>query len=188
LSVGTHTVSASYIGTSSFAASSGSLAGGQTVNQDGTTTGLASSGNPSVFSQSVTFTATVSPASPGSGTATGTVIFTDGAATLGTASLSGGVATLTTSTLAVGSHSVSASYSGDGNFTASASSAVNQTVNKDGTTTTMTSSPNPSSPGQAVTFTAAVSASAPGTGIPTGTVTFKANKTFGAFPLDGTGH
>jgi hypothetical protein len=188
LSVGTHTVSAIYSGSSAFAASSGSLAGGQTVNQDGTATALVSSPNPSVFSQTMTFTATVSPAAPGSGVATGTITFTDGATTLGTVSLSGGVASLTTSVLAVGNHAISASYSGDGNFTASGSNVVNQTVNQDGTTTVLTSSPNPSAHGQAVTFTAAVMANSPGSGIPTGTVTFKANKTLGTFALDGTGH
>jgi len=44
----------------------------------------------------VTFTATVSAVAPSAGTATGTVTFLDGAATLGTASLSAGSATLTT--------------------------------------------------------------------------------------------
>src|SRR5262249_44379944 len=47
-----------------------------------TTTTVTSSPNPSVFGQSVTFTATVSAASPGSGTPTGTVTFEDGGTTL----------------------------------------------------------------------------------------------------------
>src|SRR5207253_7996640 len=58
----------------------------QTVNQAGTTTAVSSSVNPSVFGQSVTFTATVSAVAPGAGTATGTVTFKDGATTLGTRS------------------------------------------------------------------------------------------------------
>src|SRR5207237_2563423 len=74
----------------------------QTVNQDGTTTAVVSSANPAVFGQTVTFTATVSAAGPGSGTPTGTVTFKDGAATLGTASLSGGSATLGSAALPVG--------------------------------------------------------------------------------------
>ena len=49
-----------------------------------------------------------------------------------------------------------------------------KTVNKANTTTAVTSSPNPSDPGQSVTFTATVAhAAAGGTGSPTGTVTFK---------------
>jgi hypothetical protein len=46
------------------------------------------------------------------------------------------------------------------------------TISPDATTTTVASSLNPSPFGQAVTFTAAVTANAPGSGTPTGTVTF----------------
>src|SRR5207248_5800860 len=51
--------------------------------------------------------------------------------------------------------------------------ALAQTVNQASTTTAVTSSANPSVFGQPVTFTATVSAVAPGVGIPTGTVTFR---------------
>jgi hypothetical protein len=81
--------------------------------------------------------------------------------------VSGGKASVSTSTLSVGPHSLTAAYSGDANFSTSTSSALNQTVNKAGTTTTLTSSPNPSNTGQAVTFTATVSPSTA-----TGSVTF----------------
>jgi hypothetical protein len=152
-----------------------------------TTTTLASSSNPSVFGQMVTFTATVTPSS-GSGTPTGMVTFTDGAATLGSSALNGGVATLTTSSLAVGTHSIVASYGGDSNFNGSTSNTVSQTVNKDSTTTTLVGVPNPATSGQTVTFTAIVTANAPGAGTPTGTVTFTSNKsTLATVPLDGNG-
>ena len=53
--------------------------------------------NPSVFGQSVAFTATVNAVAPASGTPTGSVAILDGSITLGTATLSsGGKATLTT--------------------------------------------------------------------------------------------
>jgi hypothetical protein len=189
LSAGTHTITVSYSGDSNFTGSlSSSIA--QTVNQtvEGTTTMLASSADPSVFGQSVTFTATVTPTS-GSGTPTGTVTFKDGAATLGTALLSSGRAMFSTSSLAVGNHSITASYGGDPDFTGSASIALTQTVTKDSTTTTLTSSANPSLLGQAVTFTATVAANAPGSRTPTGTVTFKSVKTtLATVVLDGTGH
>jgi streptogramin lyase len=56
------------------------------------------------------------------------------------------------------------------------------------TTTTITSSANPSVFGQAVTFTATVSATPPGSGTPTGTVTFFDNGTaMGAGSLNGSG-
>ncbi len=57
--------------------------------------------NPALLAHSVTFTATVSVNSPGAGTPTGTVTFSDGGTTMGTASLSGGTATFTTSSLTV---------------------------------------------------------------------------------------
>jgi hypothetical protein len=135
-------------------------------------TSVASSANPSLYGQSVTLTATVSPVAPGFGTPTGSVTFYDGSTTLGTAVLSKGVAKLVTKTLAAGSHAIKAVYSGDAGFAGSKSSVLTQTVNSDATSTSLTSSLNPSSLGQAVTFTANVSVVAPGSGIPSGTVTF----------------
>jgi hypothetical protein len=92
-----------------------------------TTTAVTSSSDPSVFGQTVTFTATVTP--QGSGSPTGTVTFHDGSTTLGTSSLSSGTATFTISTLAIGTHSITAVYSGDSNFQGS-SASLNQTVNQ----------------------------------------------------------
>jgi len=136
-----------------------------------TTTALTSSQNPSNFGQAVTFTATVT-AQPGfyKGTPTGTVSFYDGTTLLGTGTLSGGVATYTTSALSVGSHSITAVYAGDANCLGSTSGVLNQVVNQASTTTGLTSSLNPSSYGQAVTFTATVTGQYGGT--PTGTVSF----------------
>jgi hypothetical protein len=63
-----------------------------------------------------------------------------------------------------------------------------QEVNPDATTTTVTSSVNPSGSGQPVTFTATVMATAPGSGTPTGTVTFKdGSKTLGTGTAAGLG-
>ena len=50
--------------------------------------------------------------------------------------------------------------------------ALIQTVNQDGTTTTLTASFNPGYYGQHLTFTAAVTADSPGSGVPSGSVTF----------------
>ena len=104
--------------------------------------------------------------------ASGTVTFNiDGTnqSTLGT--LSGGVATFDASGLATGSHSIYAVYNGDTNYTGSTSSVLTQVVNAL-TTTSVGSSLNPSIFGQAVTFTATVTATPPASGTPTGTVTF----------------
>ena len=111
-----------------------------TSNQGATTTAVSSSANPSVFGQSVTFTATVSSTS---GTPSGTVTFKDGATTLGTGTLSGGAATYSTSSLSVSGHTITAVYGGDTNFTGSTSSGLTQTVNKGATTTAVSRRPIP---------------------------------------------
>ena len=148
----------------------------------GTTTALNSSLNPSVFGQSVTFTAIVS----GATTPTGTVQFFDGATSLGTVALSGTSAALTTSTLAVGTHPITAVYSGDIDDPGSTSPAVSQVVNAAAgaaTSTGLVSSLNPSVFGQSVTFTATVS----GGTSPTGSVQFREGATvLATVPLAGT--
>jgi hypothetical protein len=64
-------------------------------------------------------------------------------------------------------------YGGDSNFSGGVGKLTpDQTVNKAGTTTAVTSSKNPAHVSQVVTFTATVAAVAPGFGTPTGVVTF----------------
>src|SRR3989442_8388491 len=87
LSVGTHSNTANYTGDTNFNPSL-SAAVSQVVNKCATTVTVASSANPSVFGQSVTFTATVTVPAPGSGTPTGTVNFLDGATVIGSGTLS----------------------------------------------------------------------------------------------------
>src|SRR5439155_11899517 len=94
--------------------------------------------------------------------------------TLGTGTLDGsGQTTLTTSSLSVASHSITAAYGGSGIYSSSTSATLTQTVNKSPTSTGLASSVNPSLFGQQVIITAAFTATAPGSGKPTGTVTFK---------------
>jgi Bacterial Ig-like domain (group 3) len=88
----------------------------------------------------VNLTATVS----GSGaTPTGNVTFSEGGTTLGTASLSSGQGTLSVNSLPVGLLPISASYSGDTNFLGCTAPIITLTVNKNTTTTAVTSSLNP---------------------------------------------
>src|SRR5208282_509638 len=121
-------------------------------------TSLTSSPNPSSVGQTVTFTASVTSA----GTrATGTVIFDDGAISIGTGTLNaGGVATFSTSSLTVGAHSITAHYQGDSNYSTSASGIDTQVVNNGNVTTSLTSTPNPSSLSQPVAFTITVTGGA----------------------------
>src|SRR5262249_46760322 len=139
LAQGTHSITAIYSGDTNFLTSTSSPLT-QSV-QPGTTTVLASSPNPSVFGQAVTFTATVSAVSPTMVTPTGTVTFMQGTTVLGSASLNAsGVATFTTSTLTAGTQAITAVYSGDNMFAQSTSAALSQSVNRATTTTTLTSS------------------------------------------------
>jgi len=171
LTTGNHSLTAVYNGSQNFLTST-SPAVTQVVNSQ-TTTSLTAPPNPSVIGQAVTLTAVVSPVAPGTGVPTGTVTFRDGATVLATVTLVNGSASFVTSTLAVGSHSLTAAYSGGGNFLASTSAVVAHTVNPGSTSTSLTSTPNPSTLGQTVTLSATVSAVAPAVGIPTGTVTFR---------------
>jgi len=174
LAVGNHTVGAVYSGDGSFNGSTGALTGGQDVNKANSNTALASSANPSVFGQSVTFTATLTAVGPGAGTPSGTVQFKIDGANFGTpVTLAGGIASTATAALAVGNHTLGAVYSGDGSFNnSSAALTGGQNVNKASTSTALASSVDPVPYLQPVTFTATVSVVTPGAGAPSGTVQF----------------
>ncbi len=175
LAVGAHSVSANYGGNGNvLVASSGGLPGGQVVNSN-TTTSVTSSLQPSVYGQSVTFTATVA-ALVGNATPTGTVQFViDGSNYGNPVSLSSsGVATIGDAALSTGTHTVVANYSGDGNLLSPSNGALpgGQLVNQDSTTTTAVASANSVAYGQSLNITANVTANPPGAGTPTGTVDF----------------
>jgi hypothetical protein len=167
LPAGSHSITAKYNGDANFSGSTSAVIT-QVVNQGSTATAIAASLDPSVFGQAVVFTATVQP--PAGTTASGTVTFLDGATSLGTAGLSNNSAQLAVSGLALGTHSVTASYGGNANLSGSASLVLTQSVNQAATATGISSSANPATFGQAVTFTATVQPAAGG--VPTGTITF----------------
>jgi hypothetical protein len=178
LVVGNHTITAAYGGDANFNTSNGSLTGNpQVVNKAGTSVGLTSATNPSVFGQSVTFTATIAVTAPGAGTPSGTFNFLDGGNPIAgcqNVAIAAGQAQCVTSALTVGNHTISAAYSGDGNFNTSTGNMTGnpQAVNKASTSVGLTSATNPSVRGQSVTFTATIGVTAPGAGTPTGTVQF----------------
>ena len=172
LTVGAHSITATYNGSGTFLASA-SPALSHTVNKAASSSTVISSHNPSLFGQSVTFTATVAAVAPGSGTPTGTVTFKNGATVLGAGTLISGKATFSTSALTVGAHSITAVYGGSANYNTSTSAVLTETVNKAASSTKLTSSLNPSALGKSVTFTITVVTVAPGGGTPTGTVTLK---------------
>jgi autotransporter-associated beta strand protein len=182
-----HTVSVTYNSDGNYTSASGSLTGGQTVNQAATKTQLVSSAanNTSLVGQPVTFTATVTVPSPGSGTAHGSVRFFDNGTQIGTAQTLATVSgqqqasvTVTYSAISLSGHPITAVYQGDdpsGDFAGSTSNTVTQVVNpvSTGTTVVSSSTNNTSTFGDKVTFTATVKDTTPGTtGTPTGTVIF----------------
>ncbi len=148
--------------------------------------------HPAVSGQAVTFTATVDPLNASgrvamnAPTPQGTVAFTvtgsdspsdtPACDNTNTPSLNGGTAscTLSNGLLATGStYQVTATYTDtvDSNDNGSANS-LTQTVNPGKTTTGVTSSSNPSTSAEPVTFTATVSIVSPATGTLSGNVTF----------------
>jgi hypothetical protein len=137
-----------------------------------------SSANPAVVGQPITLSATVT--ADDGGTPTGTVDFSDAGGVLCTGTLdqlSPDVASCTyTPTSANAADGISATYSGDVNYQSSSSPApLSQEVDMDGTATALGVSPGSPVVGQSVTLNATVTADAPGSGTPTGTVTFSGN-------------
>ena len=169
LNVGNRTVRAYFLVSANYAAStSGALT--QVVGKAATTTTVASSVNPSSFGQAVSFTATVTSAF---GTPTGSVQFKIDGSNFGSPvalDASGQAVSGSTTTLNVGNRTVRAYFLVSTNYAASTSGALTQVVSKAATTTTVASSVNPSSFGQAVSFTATVTSAF---GTPTGSVQFK---------------
>jgi hypothetical protein len=184
LSLGNHFIVAMYSGDSNYVAGSTTLVESVLY---GSTTTVSSSLNPSIYSQAVTLTATVSPVSPGSSTPTGSVTFLDNGHALSTVALSNGQASITVASLTAGTHKIQVNYSGDF-FYVSSTGSLSQKVQKLSTTTTLASSANPSTSGEPVTFTATVSVNSPGSGPAAGSVNFMDGSTLlGTVTLDSTG-
>jgi hypothetical protein len=158
---------------------------GLLAGQSATTTKLAANSNP-VYGSPVTLTATVTSTG---GTPTGSVNFflKDGFNIVGVAPLVSNQASIQISGLSVGAHTYDATYDGTGKLGVS-SATVTFSVNKAPTTTVINSSSlNPSTYGQPVTFTATVTSSA-GAGVPTGTITFqKGGVVLGSGTVNGSG-
>jgi hypothetical protein len=125
LSVGTHSVSANYVGNGNFLTSSSSVLT-QVVSKAASTIVLSASNDSPNAGDSITLTATVASTA---GIPSGSVQFLDGTSTLGMVSLNAqGTAVFTTASLASGSHTIDAVYSGDQNFLASQATALTEQV------------------------------------------------------------
>jgi hypothetical protein len=137
-----------------------------------TSTTLVSSLNPSVYGQTVTWTATV--VGSGSLVPTGTLHFASNGSVFATTTLNAdGIASLTRSRFNADMYALTAVYKGDALNRRSTSPVVNQVIQQTTSRAALSSSSNPSIQGQAVTFTATITSP---TVRPTGPVTFKAGK------------
>ena len=180
LPIGAHTIAAIYSGSANYVTStSGDIT--QTVDRATATAAVTTSDATTVWGESVTFTATVTPDAPATATPTGTVTFyLDGDIIIGSClnlALTSGTATCATTSLPVGTGSISVAYNGSASYLDTDSAAITQTVAKSASATTLASDTNPSVTGRSVTFTATVTATAPGSGFPNGTVAFLADGT-----------
>ncbi|MCU1452219.1 MAG: hypothetical protein JWN46_365, partial [Acidimicrobiales bacterium] len=169
LGAGAHVITASYGGSGSYAASVGTFT--QTVGPAATAVTVSSSASPSVLGQHVTLSATVATLAPGAGSPVGTMTFAEGLTTLGTAAAYFGKYSLALPTLPVGDHQISATFSASASF-ASGVSTFTQRVQAATTDVTVSAAVNPVVLGQSVRLLANVTSRAPGSGTPTGTVTF----------------
>ncbi|MEU9482648.1 Ig-like domain repeat protein [Streptomyces decoyicus] len=169
---GPYSVTAVYSGDVDFAGSSGIDT--QTVSRASSSTTVSSAPDPSMTGEPVTFLATVTSSEAGAGTPTGTVVFDfgDGTEALRAPVVDGTATTVHAYTGTSGSpYTVTATYDGDASVTGSADTDT-QTVHQAVTSTSVFSSPDPSTVGQPVTVSATVAAVSPAAGAPTGTVTF----------------
>ena len=168
LFVGTHKLTATYPGDFNFAPSVSNTIS-EVITGPPTTTLLSVSPNPALPFEPITMTATVSSAYT---TPAGTITFMAGGKALTAATLAiNGTASASISTLGAGTYSITAVYGGSTEYASSTSNTVVEVVNGAPTTTSLTSSLNPSSFGQNITFTATVDAPQSRT-TPTGAVTF----------------
>ena len=167
---GSVSIIASYSGDQNYPTKN-SLTLKQTINKYTTSTALTSNLHPSTYGQAVTLTATVSSAGP---TPTGTVTFKNGSVVLGSRTLNAdGVATSTTAKIPVGANTLTATYNGDALNGKSVSAAITQTVSQASLSMVLTSTPNPSTFGKSVKFTAKLTSNG---GLPSGQpVTFSYN-------------
>lgn len=121
--VGTYAITAA---TGTLAATSYSLSyvnGTLAIVEAAPTLSVATSGTPSIYGQSITFTATASSSLSGA-----QVTFYDYGVPIGTSTMSGATAAFTTKTLNIGTHSVVATLAGSANYATASSIAISQTV------------------------------------------------------------
>jgi len=164
LSVGAHSITATYNGDGNYNASPASPTFTHTVTKAATTTNLSQDIQPSVVGQTVTFTSHVLVTAPGAGTPSGTISVSNGTQNC---SILLPAISCTIAFTSTGTHNVTATYTGDGNFSGSASAPLSHTTNPASASVTISQVANPSQVNDPVTVF--VTVSGPGA-VPTGSV------------------
>jgi hypothetical protein len=171
---GTDTITGNYSGDSTYSISSSST-GLTVIALPPSTTQVSVAPTSVIHGATVTYSATVSPAS-GSGTPTGTVAFSTGGTVLCKATLVSGSGSCTASNAPVGTDTITGNYSGDSTYSASSSSTGLTVSAPPPSTTHVSVAPTSVSHGATVTYSATVSPTS-GSGTPTGTVSFSTGGT-----------
>jgi hypothetical protein len=159
LVIGSHSITAAYGGDKSYATATSAVLM-EVISKNASAIALTESSPEELLGTTVTFTATVTTASP---TPSGSVTFFDGGIVVGTAPLStngsvvvslatSGTAGYATSTMSAGSHQVTAVYSGDASFAGSSSLPLSNVVEDFTVTAKGTASQN-LFPGKSTSYT-----------------------------------
>jgi hypothetical protein len=127
LSLGSHALSATYAGDSSFNTSSSSILQQLVLQPSSTVLSSSALNQTAPAGASLTFTAAVTATNAGQPAPTGSVTFNDGATPLATVGLINGSAGYTTSGLPPGVHTITAAYGGDPTF-APSNASLDETV------------------------------------------------------------
>jgi hypothetical protein len=164
---GPHSLSASYSGNFNPTNGTGSLNVNLSPTATSITSGLTAA---TVTGQGYSVGVHVGAVAPGAGTPTGTVTVNDGSSSC-VALLSGGSGTCTLTSTTAGMKTITAIYNSDGNYL-STSITGTHTVSLAATGLIVSSSETPSTFGDSVILTASLSVKTPGSGTPTGTVSW----------------
>jgi sugar lactone lactonase YvrE len=153
LSAATHALTAIYLGSTNYAASTSDPVS-EVVQITATTITLSSPLTTTLAGQSAAFTATVSSLT---GIPTGNVVFKDGTTNIGQAQLNAqGVTTFSTTTLTVGTHLISATYQGDSSYNPSTPVTLQHSVVLATTSLTLAAPSGPIDAGKAFTLSASL--------------------------------
>ncbi|MBA3553579.1 MAG: Ig-like domain repeat protein [Gemmatimonadales bacterium] len=129
LGAGSRVITAEYLPTGLFSASSGTLTPNQQVSQAATTTAVTDVPDPSNPGQTYTVTVTVQPVAPGGGAPDGSASVNDGAGGTCVATLSGGSGSCDLNGATPGDRTITATYGGSSNYIGSAGTAPHRVNN-----------------------------------------------------------